>query len=159
MISFLLKLMAFVEFDGFSHVLVTTAMYTTHVLTLQPGQGSRCQYLKTKATVCNRCPYLVITAMSLLLCLMDVQMSLPCNHSNEPFTVFVDVQMSLPCNHSNESSTMFDGCADVVYNEVSRKKVPVVDAQCVAKFIRFQDINQLVHHPLLIIDANMQGSE
>ena len=61
--------------------------------------------------------------------------------------------MSLPCNHSNESSTVFDGCADVVDNEVSRKKVPVVDAQCVAEFIRFQHVNQLVQHPLFIIDT------
>ena len=63
-------------------------------------------------------------------------------------------QMSLPCNHSNEPSTVFDGCADVIDNEVSRKEVPVMDAQCVAEFIRFQDINQLVQHPLFIIDTN-----
>ena len=62
--------------------------------------------------------------------------------------------MSLPCNHSNEPSAVFDGCANVVYNEISRKKVPVVDTQFVAKFIRFQDVNQLVADPLLIINTN-----
>ena len=50
---------------------------------------------------------------------------------------------------------MFDGCADVVDNEVSRKEVPVVDAQCVAEFIRFQDVNQLVADPPFIINTNI----
>ena len=63
--------------------------------------------------------------------------------------------MSLPCNHSNEPSTVFDGCANVVDNEVSRKEVPVVDAQCVADFIRFQDVNQLVADPPCIVDADI----
>ena len=56
------------------------------------------------------------------------------NHDIYPSTV---QQMSLPCNHSYKPSTVFDGCADVVYDEVSRKKVPVVDAQRVAEFFRF----------------------
>ena len=57
-------------------------------------------------------------------------------------------QMALPCNHGNKPSTVFDGCADVVYDEISRKKVPVMDAQCVTELIGFQDVNQLVTNPL-----------
>ena len=49
---------------------------------------------------------------------------------------------------------MFDGCADVVYNGVSRKEVPVVDAQSVAEFFRFQQFNQLVADPSFVIDTN-----
>ena len=45
------------------------------------------------------------------------------------------VQMFLPCYHSNESPTVLYCFADVVHNGVSRKKVSVMDAEFVTKFI------------------------
>ena len=66
------------------------------------------------------------------------------------------VQMCLPCYHSNESPTVLYCCTDVFHNCESRDKVSVVDAEFVTKIIRFQDFNDLVQNPVLILNTNIK---
>ena len=94
--------------------------------------------------------------MSLLLCRIAVQIFLPCNTVMSLPPCLMAVQIFLPCNHRNQPSAVLYCCTDVFHNCESRDKVSVVDAEFVTKFFRFQDFNDLVQNPVLILNTNIK---